>query len=165
MIDKVPDGVKKYLASHQTGFKDETPKKLENCTNFIIGDNQSSLKAAFIKAKQMGYEPLIITNKLSGDPKFEARKRAQFIKSGKYSDYNVLLLAGETTPKLPATHGRGGRNQHYAAVTMHEMANYNKHWCLVSASTDGADFIPGVAGAKPPSGMLPGRCSSAPALG
>ncbi len=40
------------------------------------------------------------------------------ILNSKYKDYDVLFIGGETTPKLLDNHEKGGRNQHYAAVSM-----------------------------------------------
>ncbi|MFC1990700.1 MOFRL family protein, partial [Chloroflexota bacterium] len=41
----------------------------------------------------------------------------------------------------------GGRNQHYAAVSMLAMQQYSGEWVTVSLGTDGSDFLPDVAGA------------------
>jgi glycerate 2-kinase len=73
--------------------------------------------------------------------------RAEEIIGGKYSEYNVVILGGETTPTLPDDHGKGGRNQHYAAVSMHYMNDYPGEWAVASAGTDGSDYLPDVAGA------------------
>jgi glycerate-2-kinase len=56
-------------------------------------------------------------------------------------------MGGETTPRLSANAGKGGRNQHYAAASMLAMENYPGQWLVASISTDGSDFLPDVAGA------------------
>jgi len=125
----------------------ETPKTLNNCHNYIIGDNKLALKAMLEKADEMGFTPHIITAEQKGETTEVARSRANEISSSKYGGYNAILIGGETTPKLPATAGRGGRNQHYAAVSMLAMKQYPGEWVVASAGTDGSDFLPDVAGA------------------
>jgi len=66
---------------------------------------------------------------------------------GKYQGYNSILIGGETTLKLPENSGKGGRNQHYAAVSMLAMNSYPGHWLAASVGTDGSDYLPDVAGA------------------
>jgi glycerate-2-kinase len=147
LLSKVPISVRDHIESNLGNSEFETPKHLDNCQNFVIGDNHVALDAMFEAAIDLGYEPLVVTNKLSGEPNFHAKKRAHYIKIGKYSDYDVLLLAGETTPKLPEVHGVGGRNQQYALASMLEMREFDGDWVLASVSTDGADFLEDAAGA------------------
>jgi glycerate-2-kinase len=147
LLEKIPKQIRTYIESDLNSTENETPIKLENCYNFVIGDNQVALDTMFEKAEALGYEPLIVSSQLSGEPGFEAKKRAHYIKIGKYSDYDVLLLAGETTPVLPEHHGSGGRNQHYILSSMMQMKEFNGDWVIASVSTDGADYLKDVAGA------------------
>jgi glycerate-2-kinase len=73
--------------------------------------------------------------------------RAGELISGKYARYDAVIIGGETTPTLPDKAGKGGRNQHYAAVSLLAMAEYLGEWTLASVGTDGSDFLPDVAGA------------------
>jgi glycerate-2-kinase len=57
------------------------------------------------------------------------------------------LLGGETTLNVPHKSGKGGRNQHYAALSMLEFSDYPIPWLVASIGTDGTDYIPEVAGA------------------
>ena len=59
----------------------------------------------------------------------------------------TVALGGETTPTLPAKPGKGGRNQHYVALTLELLANYPGDWVAASVGTDGSDYLPEVAGA------------------
>jgi glycerate 2-kinase len=145
--DKIPKRVVSVLESGLKGEIAETPKSLSNATNYIIGDNRLALEAMAAKACQLGFAPLIITSEQTGETADVARQRAVEILSGNYRGYNTLLIGGETTPQLPDKPGRGGRNQHYAAVTLEQLANYPKDWLTASIGTDGSDFIPQVAGA------------------
>ncbi len=146
LLDQVPSSVKDYIRNNLHIEEHETPKKLDNCKNFIIGDNQIAASAMIKSAKALGYLPLIISTEVSGEPGFEARKRAHYIKIGKYIDYDALILAGETTPVVPEVHGFGGRNQHYAAASMLELKDVDYYWALASVSSDGADYLADTAG-------------------
>jgi glycerate 2-kinase len=147
LVSKIPGSVLAYLDRGRKGQVPETPKSLNNCRNYIIGDNMLALKAMAEKASGLGLKPLIVTSEQKGDTATAARMRAEELMGGKYSEYNAVILGGETTPTLPEDHGKGGRNQHYAAVSMHYMKDYPGAWVLASAGTDGSDYLPDVAGA------------------
>jgi glycerate-2-kinase len=145
--DKIPKGVVSILESGLSGEIAETPKSLSNATNYIIGDNRLALEAMAEKARQLGFTPLIVSSEQTGETASIAHQRAREILSGNYEGYDALLIGGETTPQLPDKPGKGGRNMHYAAVTLEQFVNYQGDWLLASIGTDGSDFIPEVAGA------------------
>lgn len=147
LVSEAPEAVIKILREGYEGRLEETPKSLDNCHNYIIGDNRLALEAMALKATEMGFSPKIITSEQKGDTAFIARLRAEEIIRGENSAYNVILLGGETTLQLPAVCGKGGRNQHYAAVSLLAMQDYQKEWVMASVGTDGSDFLPDVAGA------------------
>jgi len=147
LVSRAPESVVTRLRKGTRGKVPETPKSLENCRNYIIGDNRLALEAMAEKAAETGLTPYIVTDGQKGDTAAAAELRAVEILDGKYSGYNAVLIGGETTPTLPDIHGKGGRNQHYAAVSMQAMSEYPGEWTLASAGTDGSDFLPDVAGA------------------
>jgi glycerate 2-kinase len=99
------------------------------------------------KSEELGFTPLIVTAEQKGDTAEVAYARAEEILEGEYQGYNAILIGGETTPKLPENSGKGGRNQHYAAVSMLAMKSYPGNWLAASVGTDGSDYLSGVAGA------------------
>ncbi len=145
--DRSPKGVTDFLRKGCRGEVAETPKTLDNCHHYIIGDNRRALKAMLARANEMGLTPYIVTSQQKGDTTAVARSRAGEILKAGYAGYNAILIGGETTPKLPASAGKGGRNQHYAAVSMLAMRDYPGEWVVASVGTDGSDFLPDVAGA------------------
>ncbi len=147
LLSKVPEDVIDFLRRGCQDEVEETPKTLGNCRNYIIGDNRLALEAMAKKANEMGFTPYIITAEQKGDTATIARLRAGEILSARYTGYDIILIGGETTPKLPDVAGKGGRNQHYAAVSMLAMKEYAGEWAVASAGTDGSDFLPDVAGA------------------
>jgi glycerate 2-kinase len=147
LLSKAPRSVIDFLMGECRNKATETPKALHNCYNYIIGDNKLALEAMSAQAKSMGLNPFVITAQQTGDTTKVARFRAKEVMERQYADYNTLLIGGETTVRLPAGTGKGGRNQHYAAVSMLAMADYPGEWIVASVGTDGSDFLPDVAGA------------------
>ncbi|MBR9706766.1 DUF4147 domain-containing protein [Candidatus Pacearchaeota archaeon] len=147
LVEKAPENVTSLIKKGLAGEIDDTPKKLDNCENFIIGDNKLALDAMADKAKELGFNPIIITSEQKGEPTEVAKQRADEILNNKYSGHDLILIGGETTPKLPENSGKGGRNQHYAAVSMTLFKDCPKDWVIASVGTDGSDFLEDVAGA------------------
>ena len=147
LLKKAPKNVIAYFKKGCEGKADEISEKLDNCYNYIIGDNRTALQAMECKANQLGLKPLIVTAEQTGDPARAAKARAREIINKKYKNYNVILIGGETTPTLPADYGKGGRNQHYIAASILAMKKYHNNWAIASISTDGSDYLTDVAGA------------------
>lgn len=147
LLEAAPERVTDYLRKGCQGNAEETPKTLDNCHNYIIGDNRLALETMSKKAKEAGFTPIIVTAEQRGETTAVAISRANEILSTKYAAYNAILIGGETTPKLPANAGKGGRNQHYSAVSMLAMKQYPGKWVMASMGTDGSDFLADVAGA------------------
>ncbi len=154
LLTKTPKSVIGFIEKGLRGEAPETPKTLKNCHNYIIGDNGLALEAMAAKARELGFSPYIITSQQTGDTTEVAYARARELIEHKYAGYDVLLIGGETTINLPPKAGRGGRNQHYAAVSLLAMAKYPNQWLIASIGTDGTDFLPDVAGAIVDQGSL-----------
>jgi glycerate 2-kinase len=147
ITDEVPPPVLSHLRRGAAGEVPETPRELPNCTHHIIGDNRLALEAMAARASKLGYRPKILSDSQQGDAATLARARAAEIIAGRYAGYDCLLIGGEATIELPAGPGQGGRNQHYAAVTLLSMADCAADWVAASVGTDGSDYMPDVAGA------------------
>lgn len=148
LLNKIPPSIITYFEKAIT-LEELEPPKLEHCHNFLIGNSKIALAAMQDKAKEFKLEPIILTAQMQGIPEEAANLYAQEIKSGKFKDYNCLLLGGETTPKLPPDHGLGGRNQHYVLATLQAFIDqkYEGNFAIISCSTDGSDFMKDYAGA------------------
>ncbi len=147
LLDRCPQSVISYLSRGCRREVPETPKALINCHSYIIGDNRLALKAMYDRAVELGFSPFILSSEQKGETSAVALQRAGEILDSKYASFNALLIGGETTPRLPVNAGKGGRNQHYAAVSMLALENYPGGWLMASIGTDGSDFLPDVAGA------------------
>ncbi len=147
IIDKVPKRVKEYILLGTQGGAIETPKKLANADNYIIGNNLSALETMAYKAKSLGLKPMIVSSEIKGDPNVMAYNTVRHILQDKFSGYDVLLYAGETNPSLPEKYGRGGRNQQFVAASILALEHLKFDWVMASVSTDGIDYDLDVAGA------------------
>jgi len=147
LLEQAPQRAIDFIHRGCVGLEAETPKRLRNSTNHLIGNNRMALEAMAEKARDLGIKPCIITSEMSGDTKKYACDMAAEIKAGRYKGFGALLVGGETTPTLPENAGKGGRNQHYVAVSMLAMQGYLAPWLVASVGTDGSDYLPDVAGA------------------
>lgn len=147
LVEKLPPDIKNYIVKGSEGKEDESPKSLTNAFNYIIGDSAAALEAMALKAKSLGFKPIIVTTNLIGDPIDAAANLADEIINGNFEGYDMLLLAGEITPKIPEIHGKGGRNMHFAALNLLALSDYEKEWVMASFNSDGRDYIEDAAGA------------------
>jgi len=147
LLNRAPKAVVAFIKRGCRGLEAETPKKLRNCANHLIGNNRMALDAMAEKARDRGIKPCIITSEMSEDTVEFAYGMAAKIEEGHYKGFGALLIGGETTPTLPENAGKGGRNQQYAAVSMLAMQRYPPPWVVASVGTDGSDYIEDVAGA------------------
>lgn len=144
--NKIPNTVQKYIDLGTRGEKKENPKIILNAVNYTIGTSSMALEEMALCAKSYGLKPIIISNKVKGDIKSEAKIMAQNIIKRKSGQYNVLLMSGETTIKLPQGYGKGGRNQHFGAEIFSNLSNFNEKWSFASICSDGVDYLDDTAG-------------------
>ena len=140
------DIVKKYglqLSRSAMAFlQEETPKTLPNVTTTVTGSVRQLVAAAAEAAKQLGYEPVILTDVLS----CQAREAGSFLAtvakthagSGK-----AFIAGGETVVKLTGS-GKGGRNQELALAAAPILSGENL--ALFSVGSDGTDGPTDAAG-------------------
>ncbi len=158
IADKLPDRVRTVLEDGRAGGIPETPKPgdgiFDRVHNVLIGTNALALEAARRKAKELGFNTLVLTSQLTG----EAREIAKVF-SGVAKDLVRLdsplakpacfLAGGETTVTLHGS-GKGGRNQEMALAFLAEVAARPKAYTgvtFLSAATDGNDGPTDAAGA------------------
>ena len=140
LIKKIPKKILDHIKLGKDRLK-ETPKILTNCNNYLIGDNLIALNSIKDKAKRLGLNPVIVTNKLSGS----VENVAKIIKKEILRNKNKLFLfGGETNPKVPDNFGKGGRNQQLIARLL--SMKVNRNFVIASFNTDGSDYINGIAG-------------------
>ena len=154
LLEKVPKSVTDLLKKGVKGELEETPKELENVFNYILGDGSAALRGMAEQASRAGLRPLIVTDRLAGETGTVAVGLAAEIKRNEHFSCNALLLAGETTPSLPPNPGKGGRNQHLAALMPIQLEGLPGDWIFASLGTDGSDYLEEAAGGMVDQGSL-----------
>lgn len=129
--------LKKYNLFEKLGLSEEdfieTPKEnkyFENATNILLVSNQIALSAMKEKAKELGFDAKIATDKLQADAKTVGKELIDQISSG------ILLAGGETTVKVLNKGGQGGRNQE---VVLAALTYIDEKTTIVSFDSDGWD--------------------------
>ena len=123
----------------------ETPKQLTNVTTQITGSVRELCAAAARECAALGYEPVILTDRLN----CEAREAGRFLAAvarthagdGRATAY---LAGGETVVHVTGT-GRGGRNQELVLAAAEGIAGL-KNAAVFSAGSDGTDGPTDAAG-------------------
>ena len=121
----------------------ETPKALDNVESEIIGSVSLLCASAADTARALGYEPLLLTDRLD----CEAREAGAFLsamaKTHAGRGRRAFILGGETVVHVRG-HGLGGRNQELALSAIGGMAGLNA--ALMSVGSDGRDGPTDAAG-------------------
>ena len=123
----------------------ETPKKLDNVTTVITGSVRELCAAAAEAARELGYEPLILTDRLC----CQAREAGSFLAGVAMTHLHsgkklAFLAGGETVVKLTGS-GKGGRNQELA-LSAAEQLEGQAGVCVFSVGSDGTDGPTDAAG-------------------
>ena len=123
----------------------ETPKALDNVTTQINGSVRELCSAAAAACRKLGYEPVVLTDRLC----CQAREAGSFLASilkTHASDGKALafIAGGETVVKLTG-HGLGGRNQEIALSAAAGIAGMDRA-AVFSVGSDGTDGPTDAAG-------------------
>ena len=121
----------------------ETPKELLNVKTQITGSVRQLCKAAENACRELGYEPIILTDSLSCEARDAGSMMADRLK--KSSHKNVAFIAGgETVVKLTGK-GKGGRNQELALAAAEGISGILGA-AVFSVGSDGTDGPTDAAG-------------------
>ena len=148
-LDMIASGLQKYgiQVGPETAalLRKETPKVLTNVTSHVIGSVRELCRAAEGVCRDLGYEPVFLTDQLN----CEAREAGRFLSSILRSHQNApkplaFLAGGETVVHLRGS-GLGGRNQELALGAAEGLAGIH-HAAIISAGSDGTDGPTDAAG-------------------
>ena len=153
---QVPLSVASAIGGMRAGILPETPKpgtpafaRVED--PYIVG-NAAALEAVAALAHASGRSPVLLSRTaLQGDATAAGRTIAHSI--ARAASGSCLIWGGETTVRLPADHGLGGRCQQLAlaAAEVFDDLGAQDAW-LLAAGTDGRDGPAPAAGALVHSG-------------
>jgi glycerate 2-kinase len=147
-----PGNVLNYLRKGVKGLVSETPKKLpDHIHNLVIGNNDLALRAAQVKAEELGYRVQNLGLKIEGETTMVAADMAGMVRDildRPASAPICLLSGGETTVTLGKDHGLGGRNQEFVLALLRTLGRDGMtNVVVLSGGTDGEDGPTDAAGA------------------
>ena len=123
----------------------ETPKELSNVITRITGSVRELCAAAAAACSELGYEPVVLTDRLCCQAKEAGSFLASVLKTHAADGRNLAFIAGgETVVQLTGT-GKGGRNQELALAAAEGIAG-ESFMALFSVGSDGTDGPTDAAG-------------------
>ena len=162
LIDQLPISIYQRIMDGCKGMLPDTFKEqhpvFDKVRNKIIGNNSLALKAAELKAIQLGYHICRVESGLTGDAEQVGRSLLHFCKNYQGVKPACVLLGGETTVMVTGN-GVGGRNQQMALSALLELASvddnvFSNKITFLSAGTDGTDGPTDAAGAMVDVGII-----------
>ena len=151
--EKVPLSVGKFLK--EAGPQHETPKSGDLAAHrrhdFIIVKGEAACEGAAEKARELGYQTMILSTRLEGESSELGRTfagiAAEIVNNRRpLIPPSVVIGGGETTVKIEGEAGTGGPNQEFAvsaAICIAGMRNV----VMVGIDSDGSDGPTDLAGA------------------
>jgi len=126
----------------------ETPKRLENVTNTLIGSNLMSIEAAAKNAQSLGYEVIRYDYPLCGEARDVAEKFVLNVQKQSLENKKIAFITGGETTVTLQGNGKGGRNQEMALAFAIAAEKYEltSDWTFLSGGTDGIDGVSSAAG-------------------
>lgn len=124
----------------------KTPKELNNVTLAVVGDISILCKNAADKARELGYNAVIVTDALTGEARTQAKAICDYATAIRptLTAPTALIYGGETTVTIKGT-GKGGRNQEMALAAAIELDSVPST-VFLSAGSDGTDGPTDAAG-------------------
>jgi glycerate 2-kinase len=141
----------------------ETPKPgheaFEKLTNVIVGGSRLTASAASEKARELGYDPLLLSTYLTGDARSVAGLHAAVVKeileSGNPLPPPCAIVTGGEATVVVRGEGTGGPNQEFTLALALELEGV-EGWAALAVDTDGADGSTDAAG-----GLVTGETAAA----
>lgn len=126
-------------------LKQETPKQLNNVATQITGSVRQLCAAAAEVCRQLGYEPVILTDQLCCQAKEAGSFLASIVKTHARPEHPMAFIAGGETVVQLTGKGRGGRNQELALAAAEGIAGMDNA-AVFSVGSDGTDGPTDAAG-------------------
>ena len=126
-------------------LQQETPKSLTNVTTQINGSVKELCVAAAAACRELGYEPIMLTDQLCCQAKEAGSFLASVLKTHAGSGKNLAFLAGGETVVHLTGKGKGGRNQELALSAAAGIAGISGA-AVFSVGSDGTDGPTDAAG-------------------
>ena len=135
----------KLTAEAEALLHRETPKALDNVTTQINGSVRELCVAAARVARELGYEPVMLTDQLVCQAREAGSFLASVLKTHAGSGRKLAFIAGGETVVHLTGHGKGGRNQELALAAAQGIDGIAGA-AVFSVGADGTDGPPDAAG-------------------
>ncbi|MBQ4089458.1 MAG: glycerate kinase [Clostridia bacterium] len=135
---RLTDDVKKLLTV-------ETPKTLNNVTTLVTGSVRELCTAAAAACRELGYEPVLLTDRLCCQAKEAGSFLASVLQTHANGGKNLAFIAGGETVVQLTGKGQGGRNQELALSAAAGIAG-DTRMAVFSVGSDGTDGPTDAAG-------------------
>jgi len=131
----------------------ETPKPgdeaFEKLTNLIVGGSRLTAEAAAEKARELGYDPLLLSTHVTGEAQAAGSLHAAIVKeileSGNPLSPPCAIVSGGEATVVVRGEGTGGPNQEFALALAVELEGI-EGWAALAVDTDGNDGPTDAAG-------------------
>ncbi len=159
--NRLPEAVRKRFEAGLAGEIPETPKPgdavLERCHNVIVGSNGLAVAAAAGRARDLGYNTLVLSTRLEGEAREVAHVYSaigkEILTSGAPVAAPACVIAGGETTVTVRGNGKGGRNQELVLAGAMHLSGW-EGTVLFSGGTDGTDGPTDAAGAIADAGTV-----------
>ena len=135
----------KLTAEAEALLHQETPKELNNVTTQINGSVRELCVAAGKVARELGYEPVMLTDQLVCQAREAGSFLASVLKTHAGSGQKLAFSAGGETVVHLTGHGKGGRNQELALAAAQGIGGIPGA-AVFSVGSDGTDGPTDAAG-------------------
>jgi glycerate 2-kinase len=154
LLDVAPEPVLARLRAGCDGGAPETPKPddslFERVQNVIVGSNRQAAEAAVAKARELGFNTLLLSTFIEGEAREVARVAAalakEVVRFGEPVAPPACLVWGAETTVTVRGDGLGGRNQELALAVAMALQGW-PDVVVVALATDGTDGPTDAAGA------------------
>ena len=124
---------------------EETPKTLGNVTTLVTGSVRELCGAAAAVCRELGYEPVVLTDCLTCEAREAGHFLAAIARSHQNTDKSLAFLAGGETVVHVTGQGLGGRNQEIALAAAEGISGL-RGTAVFSLGSDGTDGPTDAAG-------------------
>lgn len=154
LLDELPSSIVQHLSQGKEGTIPETPKEgdavFSKTYNLVIASNEVAARAAIAKAKNLGFDTLLLSTFVEGEAREVAQAFSAIAKEIVHSGQPVpppacVVAGGETTVTIRGE-GKGGRNQELALAAAIQIEGLDEA-LIVALATDGTDGPTDAAGA------------------
>jgi hydroxypyruvate reductase len=143
---ETPPSIAQWLHEPLSVSPGADDQRLTRASAQLVGSPHASLEAAAARAREAGFEVMLLGDALEGDARELGEAHAGLALEAARGDIpTVILSGGETTVRVKHG-GRGGRNKAYLASAALHCAGHPRIWGL-AADTDGLDGTHEDAGA------------------